>query len=457
MSLFTVPLLINGAAVATSPSFPVPNPATGAPLWNCTCATLDDAAAAISAASAAFKTWKTTSTTTRRDYILKIADALEAAAAEITEVMVVETASAPDWCAFNIGTAVAMLRGVAARVCSGVLDGKIPESAVPGLTAMMTKVPFGVVLGIAPWNAPIILSVRAILYPLAAGNTVIFKSSELSPRTHYLIARLFSSILPPGVVNLLSHSRDAAAAITEALIASPAVRKVNFTGSTPTGRIIAAMAGRHLTPCTLELGGKAPMIICADADLPAAATAAAFGAMHHAGQICMSTERVLVHASVATEFTALLKAKVAAMYGDSQVMIQPAAALRVAALTDSKALHAAHPNRVLTDVPTSDALWRTESFGPVVLVNTFTDEAAAVDAANDCEFGLSAAVWTRDLARGLRLAGEIESGAVHVNGATVHDEVALPHGGVKNSGWGRFGENGGIAEFCWVKTVTFRS
>lgn len=457
MSNFTVPLLINGKPVDSSPTFPIANPATGETLWNCTCATLDDTAAAISAASSALKTWKTTSTTTRRDYFLKIADGLEAMSKEITEVMAVETAASEEWCAFNMNTSLSMLRGIAARVCSGVLDGNIPESAVPGMTAMMTKVPFGVVLGISPWNAPVILGVRAMLYPLAAGNTVIFKSSELSPRTHYMVARLFSSILPTGVISLLSHSRDAAASITEALISSPVVRKVSFTGSTPTGRIIASLAGRHLTPCTLELGGKAPMLICADADLPAAASAAAFGAMHYAGQICMSTERILVHADVAAEFTALLKSKVAEMYGERQVLIQPAAALRVATLAGTKAQDAAHPNTVLADIPTSADLWRHESFGPVVLVNTFTDEAVAIDAANDCEFGLSAAVWTRDLGKGLRMAGEIESGAVHVNGATVHDEVALPHGGAKNSGWGRFGENGGIAEFCWVKTITFRS
>ena len=229
---------------------------------------------------------------------------------------------------------------------------------------------------------------------------------------------------PAGTVNLIGHSRASAAAITTALIASPVVRKVNFTGSTPIGRKIGTLCGQYLKPCTLELGGKAPMIVCEDADLEKAVTMAAFGAFHHAGQICMSSEKILVHKSIAAAFVTALKPKVKEMYGESQVVIQAAGAEKVQGLLASaeKAGAVLHPkpakhdnpnrhhNTIVTNVHENMDLWHTESFGPVVMVAEWEDEQDAVKKANDTEFGLSASVFTNDLARGIRIARQIESG-----------------------------------------------
>ena len=188
------------------------------------------------------------------------------------------------------------------------IAGEIIPSNRPGMTAMAVRQPVGVVLGIAPWNAPVILGVRAVAMPLACGNTVVLKSSEICPRTHRLIGEaLRDAELGEGVVNVVSNAPADAAKIVEALIANPAVRRVNFTGSTRVGRIVAEVAARHLKPALLELGGKAPFIVLDDADLDEAVKAAAFGAFMNQGQICMSTERIVVDEAVADSFAAEIR------------------------------------------------------------------------------------------------------------------------------------------------------
>ncbi|KAA8904190.1 aldehyde dehydrogenase domain-containing protein [Sphaerosporella brunnea] len=465
-----IPLVINGKEIVSAKTFPVTSPATGEVLWHSSSASLEDVDKAIAAATAALPEWKATRLSKRRDMILKVAEELEKNQAAINETMKVEVAADQGWCDFNISNTLEMLRGVASRVCS--LEGRIPESNASDLTAMVVREPYGVVLAIAPWNAPVILAARSIIFPLAAGNTVIFKSSELSPHTQYLLTQCFLNAgFPPGAINILGHCREDAPKITEALIKAPSVRKVNFTGSTAVGRRVAAMCGENLKPVTLELGGKAPMIVCSDADIEKAAGAGAFGAFYYAGQTCMATEKILVHNSIASEFTTALKATVERMFGPSQVLIQSAGPRRVAGLLSHAAekgaqLHPAtptelvnpneHHNVIVTGVNTDMDLWHAESFGPVVMIAEFETEEEAILKANDTEYGLSAAVWTNDLAKGIRIARQIESGAVHINGATVYDEIALPHGGLKNSGYGRFNGTWGLEEFTTTKTITFR-
>lgn len=320
-------------------------------------------------------------------------------------------------------------------------------------------------------NAPLILASRAIVYPLAGGNTVVFKSSELSPKTQYLLAKAFSK-LPPGVVNFIGHSRAAAPAVTGALIAHPLVRKVNFTGSTPIGRKIGALCGENLKPVVLELGGKAPQIVLEDADLDAAAQAASFGSYAYAGQVCMATEKVIVHKAIAAEFESKYRAAVDAMFGKEQTLVMAPQAEKVASLissaksagaevvldstvADPKNKHQ-HPNVILKGVKESMDLYQQESFGPVSTIIEVADEDEAIRHANNTEYGLSASIFTKDLARGFRLAKRIESGAVHINGSTLHDEPNLPHGGRKASGYGRFGGMWGIEEFLISKTITYK-
>jgi acyl-CoA reductase-like NAD-dependent aldehyde dehydrogenase len=333
-------------------------------------------------------------------------------------------------------------------------------------------------LGIAPWNAPIILGVRAIAMPLACGNTVVLKASEQCPRTHALIVEAFQAAgFPEGAVQIVSNAPEDASEIVGALIDHPAVRRINFTGSTHVGKIIARRAAEHLKPVLLELGGKAPLIVLDDADLDEAVKAAAFGAFMNSGQICMSTERIIVVDAVADAFVAKFKAKVDTMpVGDPRQGMTPLGAVVdqktvdvVKALIHDALANGAEqvvggasdgvlmPAHVIDKVTTDMKLFRDESFGPVVGITRARDEAHAIQLANDTEYGLSAAVFTRDTARGLRVAKQIRSGICHVNGPTVHDEAQMPFGGTKASGYGRFGGKAGIDAFTELRWITIET
>ena len=281
--------------------------------------------------------------------------------------------------------------------------------------------------------------------------------------------------LPAGVLNMVVHEPANAAAVTQMIIADPNVKKINFTGSTAVGRIIARLAGEHLKPVLLELGGKAPAIVWEDADLDNAATQCALGAFLNSGQICMSTERILVHKNVRAEFEKKLVGAIDAMYGPAT---NPPVLITAAAVEKNKKLLRDALNRgasllygdivaeeatttrmrpiVITGVSEEMDIYRTESFGPSVSLYEIATEEEALRIANDTEYGLAAAVFTEDLRRGLRFAGEIETGAVHINNMTVHDESALPHGGAKASGYGRFNASQGLNEWVRTKTVTFK-
>jgi acyl-CoA reductase-like NAD-dependent aldehyde dehydrogenase len=329
------------------------------------------------------------------------------------------------------------------------------------------------VLGIAPWNAPVILGVRAIAMPLACGNTVILKASEMCPATHRLIGDVMNAAgLGQGVVNVVTNAPEDASAIVEALIAHPVVRRVNFTGSTRVGRIVAEAAARHLKPVLLELGGKAPLIVLDDADLDEAVKAAAFGAFFNQGQICMSTERVVVDAAVADDFASRFAVKASAFAaGDPRgalgAIIGPEAVARIEGLIRD-ALHKgarllagglAHGTSmdatVLDHVTPSMRIYREESFGPVAAIIRAHGVDDAIRIANDTEYGLSAAVFGRDVGRALMVANRLETGICHINGSTVHDEAQMPFGGVKSSGYGRFGGTAAIQEFTDLRWVTF--
>lgn len=316
---------------------------------------------------------------------------------------------------------------------------------------------------------------RSVLFPIAAGNTAVLKGSESCPRTVWGLCSVFQEAgLPSGVLNLIVHSPANAATITTQLIASPAIKKINFTGSTAVGRIIGRLAGEHLKPVLLELGGKASAIVWSDADLANAATQCALGAFLNSGQICMSTERILVHKSVRAAFEEKFIAAVDGIFnlGDAPILISSIAVeknkkLIADALSKGAKLLYGNPDAeestptrmrpiVLSGITEEMDLYKTESFGPSVSIFEVEEEEEALRIANDTEYGLTAAVFTEDLRRGLRWAGEIESGAVHVNSMTVHDESALPHGGVKASGYGRFNAQYGLAEWVRTKTVTYK-
>jgi len=358
------------------------------------------------------------------------------------------------------------------------ITGEVIPSNRPGTTAMALRVPVGVVFAMAPWNAPVILGVRSLATPLACGNTVVMKTSELCPRTHGLIVEAIASAgFPKGVLNVVSNAPNDAPAIVDALIAHPAVRRVNFTGSTRVGRIIAEAAAKHIKPALLELGGKAPFIVLEDADIDAAVAAAAFGAYMNQGQICMSTERIITVGEVGDRFVEAFARKVATLKaGDPREgntplgsMVSLEAANRIRELVQdamgkgARMVAGGGGSGTLIDaialdhVTPSMRLYSEESFGPVASIIRAASVDEAVSIANDNEMGLAAAVFGRDQARAMAVAARIESGICHVNGPTVHDEAQMPFGGVKSSGYGRFGGAAGIAEFTELRWITQQS
>jgi acyl-CoA reductase-like NAD-dependent aldehyde dehydrogenase len=405
--------------------------------------------------------------------LIKAAAALEAKADAFVEAMMGEIGATEGWARFNLMLAAGMVREAAALTTQ--ISGEVIPSDKPGCIAMALREPVGVILGIAPWNAPIILGVRAIAVPLACGNTVVLKASEQCPRTHALIVEAFAEAgFPEGAVGLVTNAPADAPVIVGALIDHPAVRRVNFTGSTAVGRIIAKRAAEHLKPVLLELGGKAPLIVLEDADLDEAVKAAAFGAFMNQGQICMSTERIIVVDAIADAFVEKFRAKVATMaVGDPREgktplgavvdrktvdhvrgLIDDAVGMGAVAVNSGDANGVLMPAHVVDKVTPAMKLFREESFGPVVAVVRARDEQEAIALANDTEYGLSASVFTRDTARGLRVARQIKSGICHVNGPTVHDEAQMPFGGTKGSGYGRFGGKAGVDSFTELRWIT---
>lgn len=473
----TVNLFIGGdhCAAADGKRFERNNPITGDAVTSAAAATVEDATKAADAAAAAFPKWSATTPGERRRHLLAAAEALRAAGPQIIQAMKEEIGATEAWAGFNVMLASDML--VEAASLTTQIKGEVIPSNRPGTMAMALRQPAGVVLSMAPWNAPVILGVRSIATPLACGNTVVMKTSELCPRTHALIIEAVASAgLPKGVLNAISNAPEDAAKIVETLIAHPAVRRVNFTGSTRVGRVIAETAGRYLKPALLELGGKAPFIVLDDADIDAAVAAAAFGAYMNQGQICMSTERIIVLDSVADTFVEAFAKKAASLTaGDPREgktplgsLVSAEAASRIRTLVDDAISKGARRvaggggDGTMLDAIAVDGvtpamrLYAEESFGPVVSIIRAGSIDEAVSIANESEFGLSTAVFGRDQARALSVAARIESGICHVNGPTVHDEAQMPFGGVKASGYGRFGGTAGIAEFTELRWVTLQ-
>lgn len=474
-----ISMLINGLKVGAErgATFERRNPLDGSVASRAPAASAADAVLACDAAAEAFRSWSRSGPTQRRELLLKAADALQARERQFVEAIGAETGGTAMWAGFNVMLAASMLREAAALTTQ--VSGEVIPSDVPGSLAMAVRQPAGVVLGIAPWNAPVILGVRAIATPLACGNTVILKGSENCPRTHSLIVEALQEAgFAPGVVNYVTNAPADAGTVVEAMVAHPAVRRINFTGSTRVGRIIAATCARYLKPVVLELGGKAPLVVLDDADLDAAVAAAAFGCFANSGQICMSTERLIVDRKVADEFVARLVVKVRSLpVGDPRsgepvvlgsvigmhtvehcnALIDDALAKGAKLLCGGKADSTLMPATLLDHVTPEMRLYHEETFGPVKGIVRVDGVEEAIACANDNEYGLSAAVFGGDLARAWQVALRIDSGICHVNGPTVHDEAQMPFGGVKGSGMGRFGGRAGVHEFTELRWITLQT
>ncbi len=472
-------MLINGLKVTAEKgaTFERRNPLDGTVATRAPAASAADAVMAVEAAAEAFKTWSETGPSERRALLLKAADKLEAKTPEFIQAVPAETGATAMWAGFNVMLAAGMIREAAALTTQ--VAGEVIPSDVPGSLAMGIRQPAGVVLGIAPWNAPIILGTRAIATPLACGNTVILKGSENCPRTHQLIIEAFQEAgFPPGVVNYITNAPADAGAVVEAMVSHPAVRRVNFTGSTKVGRIIAQTCARYLKPAVLELGGKAPLVILDDADIDDAVNAAAFGSFANSGQICMSTERIIVDQKIGDAFAKKFGDKAKSLpLGDPRkpepvvlgsvigmatvehcnALIDDALAKGAKLVCGGKADNTLMPATVLDHVTPAMRIYHEETFGPLKCIVRVKNVDEAIACANDNEYGLSAAVFGKGIARAFNVARKIDSGICHVNAPTVHDEAQMPFGGVKGSGVGRFGGKAGIAEFTELRWITVQT
>lgn len=437
-------------------------------------ATLADARAAADSASRAFATWSQTGPTERRRILLRAADLVEERVTEFVSTMALEVGASELWSRFNVGLTANLLREAASLATQ--IQGETIPTDKPGTLSMTLRQPVGVILSIAPWNGPVVLAARALAYPLVCGNTVVFRASETSPRTHALLVEILHAAgLPAGALNLITTAPSDAPEVIDELIAHPAIRRINFTGSTRVGRIIAQKAALHLKRCLLELGGKSPLIILKDAPLDDAVRAAVFGSFLYQGQICMSTERIVVDASVADEVAARIAEQVRGLpSGDPaqspscvigpmafresgarvNALIEDALAKGATLLVGGKADGATMPATVLDHVTDEMSIYDAETFGPITVMIRARDTADAVRIANDTAYGLAASVFSRDVTAAIGVAMQLQSGSCHINGATVQNEAQAPFGGMKDSGYGRFDGRAVIDEFTELKWLT---
>jgi len=439
-----------------------------------------DITRAADAAQAAFPGWAALGAFERREIFLKAADIVARRADEAIVALARETGASLLFSQFNLEYCIEVLREAAAATTRPM--GELLPTSIPGAYSIAQRVPLGVVGAISPWNAPLVLGIRSIAIPLAVGNTVVMKPSEDAPITCGLLLAdvLTEAGLPPGVLNVVTNDLADAGDVVAALVADPRVRAVNFTGSTNVGRIIGVQAAQHLKPAVLELGGKNPLIILADADPDLAVDAAVFGAFMNSGQICMSTDRIIIHRSLVDSFipryVERVKALPAGDPSDPATIIGPvinkrgaqhvaglvkdAAAKGATLLTGDGAIEG--PNGtlirpvVLTNVTTEMDIFASEIFGPAVVIHPVDSAEAAIDLANDTEYGLTGGVISRDLNAALDVVARVRSGIIHVNDQGIRDEAMAPFGGVKNSGYGKFGGTAGIESFSEQRWVTIQ-
>ncbi|KIX09648.1 uncharacterized protein Z518_00729 [Rhinocladiella mackenziei CBS 650.93] len=462
-----IPLVIDGKPTSANPSitFPVFGLEQQRDVFLAESADVDAADRAANASWKTFQTWRKTPSVDRRRLLNRYAELLRNHEEEFVRFQRLEVSMNEIWARKNVHLAADLVEEIAA--CVTRLEGLIPPTQTEGSMALAFPVPVGPVLSISPWNSPVILGARSIATPVAAGCTVVFKVSEACPKTHHLLVEIFKQAgLPDGVINVLQTRREDAAAVTEALIAHQAIRKVEFVGSVGIGKVIGQLGGKYLKPVLMELGGKGPAIVLADADLKDAAQKCVAGAYLHHGQLCFSTERVIVIESVAEKFQEYVK-EVATSFPTGSGVTSRIINASLDKLNDAQSKGAKFlvggPERasksalkptIVTGVTNGMEIADEEAFGPSFSLYIVKDDKEAIELANATKYGLNAAVHSKDMQHALEVAKEIDTAQIHINSMTAHDEPTIPVGGMKASGWGRNNGLWGLKEFTDIKLIT---
>jgi acyl-CoA reductase-like NAD-dependent aldehyde dehydrogenase len=446
------------------------NPATGLAFARIAQASAADVDDAIAAAYAARTSWAAMLAGERAALLLRVADVIASRADEIRDLIIEESGSVFIKAPWEVSYAVECLR-VAAGLTYFVGGDTFPASA-PGQLSMTVRQPLGVIAGIAPFNSPFLLTIKKVAFALAAGNTFVLKPSELTPLSGLVMAECFAQAgLPAGVFNVVPGPAEV---VGTRLVTDPRVKMVTFTGSGRVGRLLAAQAGALMKRFTLEMGGKNPLVVLADADLGYAVDSAAFGIFFHQGQVCMASSKVIVEAPLFDAFAKAFTVKARGIrVGDPRdpativgPLVRPqqcvfiagqiaeAVAKGATVLTGGTYEGPYFQPTVLAGVTPEMSIYHEESFGPVTSLICADDAEHALAIANDTAYGLSSAVITNDLQKAFDFALRSEAGMVHINDTTISDEPHIAFGGVKGSGVGREGGHVAIEEMTELKWIT---
>jgi len=446
-------------------TFEVHDPATGEVIDTVADGTVEDATRAVDAAAAAFPAWAATPARTRAEILRRCFDLMVRDADHLTALIASENGKSVADARAEVTYAAEFFRWFSEEAVRG--EGTYADAPAGNAKTLVTHVPVGVAALVTPWNFPAAMATRKIAPALAAGCTVVLKPAAETPLTALAVARILTEAgVPDGVVTVVPTT-DAAGVVT-AWLEDPRVRKISFTGSTGVGRTLLRQAADRVLNTSMELGGNAPFIVTADADIDAAVAGAMIAKFRGGGQACTAANRFYVHADVAEEFVARFTAAVSALKvgpsADESSQIGPVisekALTGITKLVDAAVADGAriavqgsvpekgwfYPPTVLVDVPFGAAILSEEIFGPVAPIVTWTDEAELLASVNDTEFGLAAYVYAGRLQDALRLGERIEAGMVGINRGLVSDPAA-PFGGVKQSGIGREGAHEGIREY----------
>lgn len=433
-----------------------------------------DARIAVDAAAKAFPAWAETTPAERAHLFLKAAEIVRRRRSEIAETLARETGSTISFSTFQQDLVAATLQQVAGWVF--LPKGEVLESNLPGTHSIGVRRPLGVVASFTPWNGANVLSWRAVISPVAAGNTVVVKPSEFAPvSAGIMLAEVAEEAgFPAGVINVVTHAPGAAGAIADEFFERSEVRVINLIGGVKTARMLAERAGRLLKRTVMELGGFNPMIILDDVDMDYAVRTATFGSFFHQGQICLNTRRIIIQRKIYGEFLAKFVARTQSLPAgdplDPKTIIGPIISRDAAKMVDDRVKEAVargaklhlggkydgqiyYPT-ILTDVPLDAVIAKEETFGPVVVVEAVDTPEDAIAAANRTMYGLTSSILAGNTYKAFEMAPKVLAGIVNVNSPTVNDEIHAPMGGVRDSGWGRTGPRSldDFSDVIWINS-----